>query len=167
VWPFLPRKAALRYPVGAAPRTAVLVPWFGSKEPVRVFAGGWCDAAARFQPAAIAGTRRQLLELAGGAAPDLTHAVIALALPGEPLLSSSEREQLWRAFGVPVFEQIVDAAGRLLAAECEAHDGLHVASPGRLWPGLAVVSTPCGCGLATPRLVAPPPERARAARITQ
>ena len=33
------------------------------------------------------------------------------------------------AFRVPVFEQVIGKSGKLLAAECEAHDGLHVASP--------------------------------------
>jgi hypothetical protein len=166
VLPFFPRKAALRYPVGPAPRTAVLAPWFRSKDAVRVFAEGWCDAAARFRPAALAGTRRQLLELAAEAAPELTHAVIVVSQLGEPLLTTAERQRLWRAFRVPVFTQIVDERGRLLAAECEAHDGLHVEDPERTWPDYKLETGPCACGRVSARLAAPEPaERVRAAAV--
>jgi hypothetical protein len=131
----------------------VLVGWFREKSPVRVFRQGWCDDTARFQPQAIAATWPQLRELmeGGDAAPD--HAVIALARPGDPLLSPEAREQLWRAFRVPVFEQIVGPRGRLLAAECEAHEGLHIAWGDFSVRNFALEASPCPCGRATPRLV--------------
>jgi len=82
----------------------------------------------------------------------LTHAVIALESRGDPLLSMEERAWLWRAFRVPVFEQIIGPDGELLAAECEAHDGLHIEIPGLSWSGYQLEMSPCGCGRKTPRL---------------
>jgi hypothetical protein len=153
---FRNRKARFRYPVGPAPRTAILGPWFRARNGrVRVFSGGWCEAAAAFAPAAIAGTREPLLELAAGAAPALTHALIVISRPGDPLLPPADRERLWRAFRVPVFQQIVGARGELLAAECEAHDGLHVETPDRDWSGYSVETGVCACGRKTPRLAFP------------
>jgi hypothetical protein len=131
--------------------------------PVQTFAEGWTPAAAAFAPAALAGTREQLLCLASEP-PRLTHALIVLARPGEHLIAAAERDRLWRAFGVPIFEQIIAGDGRLLAAECEAHDGLHVAIAGRAWDGYFMETAGCPCGQKSPRLHAPDPvERERAA----
>ena len=82
--------------------------------------------------------------------------MIALLHPDEPRLTEEDRERFWRAFRVPVFEQIIAETGHLLAAECEAHDGLHIETPG-LKPraGEVLETTTCGCGRTTPRLVAP------------
>jgi hypothetical protein len=51
-----------------------------------------------------------------------------------------------------VFEQIIGPNGELLAAECEAHDGLHIEVPGLRWDGYRVELAQCGCGRKTPRL---------------
>ena len=162
------RKAAFHYPITPTPRTAVLVDWFDPSplrghNMVQTFAEGWTHQVAAFGPAALAGTRGQLLSLAA-LPPRLTHALIVLARPGEPLTTAAERDRLWRAFGVPVFEQIIAEDGRLLAAECEAHDGLHVQVAGRDWDGYWTETAHCGCGQKSPRLHAPEPvERERAA----
>jgi hypothetical protein len=98
--------------------------------------------------------------------PKLTHAVIALARPEEMLLTAADREQLWRAFRVPIFEQIIGARGERLAAECEAHDGLHVEAAAQDWTGFAIDEGACACGLRTPRVSSPvPEERVRAATV--
>ncbi|HEY2843313.1 MAG TPA: hypothetical protein VGJ09_06670 [Bryobacteraceae bacterium] len=113
----------------------------------------------------MAATREHLLEMAGlDPLPEFTHAVIVLACPGDPLLPDSDRALLWRAFRVPVFEQIVGPRGALLAAECEAHNGLHVEAPGMSWDGYRLELAPCGCGRKSPRLApAEPAEPARSA----
>jgi hypothetical protein len=166
----LRRKSVFRYPMDPAPRTAVLAACFRQPKlrpnsPVRVFPRGWSEEVAAFAPAAIAAFREPLLELAAAERPPaFTHAVIALESPGDPLLSAVERARLWRAFRVPVFEQIVGADGELLAAECEAHDGLHIETPGLAWDGYRLELEPCGCGRRTPRLTpAEIAERARSA----
>ena len=61
-------------------------------------------------------------------------------------MSVAERERLWRAFRVPVFEQIIAPDGELLAAECEAHDGLHIEISGLPWDGYRLERAACGCG---------------------
>jgi hypothetical protein len=97
----------------------------------------------------------------------LTHALIILTRPGllpagvllknDTLLTMEQRQQLWRAFRVPVFEQIIGENGALLAAECEAHAGLHIVSQKLESPKLEVAewsieNEPCGCGRNTPRI---------------
>jgi hypothetical protein len=53
---------------------------------------------------------------------------------------------------VPLFEQVIGKSGKLLAAECEAHDGLHVVSPDLSLHGEPVDESPCPCGRKTPRI---------------
>jgi hypothetical protein len=156
------RKVPLEYPVPPAPPVAVLSPWFRPSGAVRVFRGGWGAAAAAFAPAAIAATWEQLEALLPEKVPSLDHALIVLARPGGRLLTDVHRERLWTAFRVPVFEQIVGPRGVLLAAECEAHDGLHVdlakLEPSKVEVGQLASNarhidmSPCGCGRKTPRL---------------
>jgi hypothetical protein len=168
-----PRKAAFVFPISPAPRTAVLVPWFRQgtfsrairSNPIRIFEHGWCSEAAAFQPAAIAATYAQLEALMTGAVSPpiqpfigksgnswLTHAVIVLLKPRDALLAEEQRERLWRAFRVPVFQQIIGNSGELLAAECEVHDGLHIVSPRFKTQREAVSREPCPCGRQTPRV---------------
>lgn len=156
------RKAAFVYPVLPAPRTAVIEPWFRGGGNIRVFPG-WCAEASAWQPAAIAGAWPRIESLLEVKIESLTHAVIVLSRPQGRLLSPMQRERLWRAFGVPVFEQIIGEKGVLLAAECQAHEGLHIESA-RFDPGAASVETAvCGCGRAGRRLkAAEPAEQIRA-----
>jgi hypothetical protein len=156
------RKAAFVYPVPPAPPTAILVPWFRtngfksrslrSRGVVRVFEGGWDADAEAYQPAAIAGTWHQLESLLAHTTASPTHALIVLARRLDLLLTMEQRKQLWQAFRVPVFEQIIGGNGALLAAECEAHAGLHIESSKLEVAGLSVESGLCGCGRTTARI---------------
>jgi len=143
------------YPVPPAPRTAVLVPWFRppllASQPVRIFPQGWGIDAASFEPSAIAGTADQCWRLRGSLLPFLTHALIVLERPGWPRLDEDDRNALWRAFCVPVFEQIIAPSGQLLAGECEAHDGLHIEGPGLHLTRPMVDTSLCPCGRKTAR----------------
>jgi len=144
------------YPISPAPRTAVLVAWFRAARlpggPVRVFPDGWNPEAAAFAPAAAAGTFEQIRALTQIPIPSLTHALIVLARPGARRLTENDRECLWRDFRLPVFEQIIGPSGDLLAAECEAHDGLHVESSDLPLERETVDTSPCPCGRTTPRI---------------
>jgi hypothetical protein len=125
----------------------------------------WTEGAAEFAPAAIAATRAQLLALTDEP-PTLTHALIVVARPTDMLLTNADRDQLWRAFRVPVFEQLIGPQGERLAAECEAHDGLHVEAQDHNWTGYAIDEGLCACGLRTPRVSSPvPAERVRSAAM--
>jgi hypothetical protein len=119
---------------------------------VRIFADGWGADSAGFAPAAIAATFDQLCALDRSVVPSLTHAVIVVARAGWDRLTEENRERLWRAFRVPVFEQVIGKSGELLAAECEAHDGLHVESTRLPIDHEYVDASPCPCGRKTPRI---------------
>jgi len=141
-----------RYPVPPAPRTAVLAPGFRSSRDVRVFADGWSEKVEQFAPAAIAAPLPLLQALSRRPIPSVKNSVIVLGSSDGPRLSPADRERLWRAFRVPIFEQIVNGKGELLAAECEAHDGLHIESESLAADPDAFDPTPCACGRKTPRL---------------
>jgi len=147
--PLLARVVAFQHPLDPIPRTAILARGFRESRSIRAFPGGWSEEAARFAPAAIAAPARELHRLrASGIKP--SHAVIALTYDGGRGLMAEDRELFWQAFGVPVFEQYLSARNALLAAECEAHAGLHVVSGCQ---GFKLEHTPCACGNPAPRLL--------------
>jgi phenylacetate-coenzyme A ligase PaaK-like adenylate-forming protein len=119
---------------------------------VRVFPDGWNQETAAFAPAAVAGTFEQIQALGQSQAASLTHAVIVLARAGGRRLNERDRTSLWQAFRLPVFEQIIGESGALLAAECEAHDGLHIESQHLPLEQEAVDLSPCACGSKKPRI---------------
>ena len=156
-------------PLNPAPRTAILLPWFRTKPAIpswslhqrdqaRIFPKGWSQEAADFAPAVIAATLDQLLAIDPKQTSSLTHAVVVLRRPASPPLSSHDRNLLWEKFGVPMFEQIVGERGKLLAAECEAHSGLHVFGGGSQQMLAAPNSEICACGEIVPLLLAAAPE---------
>ncbi len=141
--------AAFVNPLEPAPRTAILVPGFKSKRNTRVFPDGWNRAAAEFEPAAVAGTFDQLLALADHDV-RLTHAVICLAWDVDDLLSEQQRDALWSALGVPIFEQFLGPGNVILAHECAAHAGLHTTLE---YSGRSLDTGICACGSTAPLLV--------------
>jgi hypothetical protein len=79
-------------------------------------------------------------------------------------MEQHDRDLLWRAFGVPVFEQLRDSDGMVIARECEVHDGLHlVGSAAGSSVEIEVVTGHCECGAETPRIRKLAPARQRAA----
>ena len=83
--------------------------------------------------------------------PSLNTAMIVLTSIDDSPLGDRHRDILWRAFGVPVFEQLRASGGAVIARECEVHDGLHIVEP---VPDLSgeIVTDHCACGAETPRL---------------
>ncbi len=142
------RGAQFVHPMNPAPRTAILAPGFQATRTARVFPQGWDERAERFQPQSIAAPIEELRRLALRNL-RLEHAVIALTREGEEGLSNADRELFWRAFGVPVFEQLLDADNGLLATECDAHSGLHVV---RGCHGQPLDREACACGDHSPRI---------------
>jgi hypothetical protein len=172
-WPR--RKAAFVYPIPPAPRTAVLIPGYRSHGRVQVFCTKVPSQGAlaqesladvlKFAPQAIAGTLEQL-EAVAATAITLSHAIVVMGKWEDARVTEADRERLWMRFRVPVFEQIIAVDGALLAAECEAHNGLHIEAealrPDTLrpdyWQGTAlprneIDRSPCVCGRTAPRLV--------------
>ena len=145
----------------------------------------WWEALRTLQPDILAGLRdplRRLAELVMRRRVDipLGRALFSLTRVGERPLSDATREQLWQAFGVPVYEQYVTGNGIILASECEAHNGWHVHpatarmsklagephvilnridSNGREFRAVGmgfaadVTAEPCDCGQTTPRVL--------------
>jgi len=99
--------------------------------------------------------------------PSLRSAIVVLSslhTPGGPM-ADDHRDLLWRAFGLPVFEQLLGPEGRVVASECEVHDGLHSewvsvhpeSGEAMIFGQPAgcsaeIVSGHCDCGLETPRI---------------
>ncbi|MDQ2710833.1 MAG: hypothetical protein M3Y72_18670 [Acidobacteriota bacterium] len=179
VIPFRPaRSARLALPFAASPdmRAAQIsvFPEFASVQPFPH--ERWRDLGA-FRPSVLVGYGLDLQRLAEKVAKDdfelrtIDHAIFALTDCGSAPVSDVLRVTLWQRFGVPVYELIVAPGCRLLAFECEAHDGWHVADNavpylvmGELvcdFPPLANLHTdfsgqinpkPCACGRRSVRL---------------
>lgn len=90
--------------------------------------------------------QRQFFDL-----PSLVTAIVALTSVDDSPIADHHRDLLWRAFEVPLFEQLCNADGRAVAAECEVHDGLHVLDPNLPVAGELIVEE-CPCGMATRRV---------------
>lgn len=140
--------ATFIHPMDPAPRTAILAPGFRETRLVRMFPQGWNERARRFNPASVAGPVDQLRRLASEKWA-IEQAVIVFTYVGGAALSPDDREWLWDAFGVPIFEQHLSPKNRLLATECDAHSGLHVVSGGAGW---VLEDEVCACGNPAPRL---------------
>lgn len=123
---------AFRFPLPGPVRVAMLEGRFRPERNVREFREqdiAWLHfyaPEALVVPAGLAldladRRRRGLLLL-----PELKVAVVVLTSLAPPPLSLCDRELLWRAFGVPVFEQLRGWDGAIIARECEVHDGLHI-----------------------------------------
>jgi len=160
ILPFRRRETGTKFvhPVQPAPRTAVLAPGFQGSRLVRVFASGWTADAARFAPSSIAGPLEELRKVAELGF-ELRHSVVVLTSNDDATLSDADREFLWSAFGVPVFEQQLGPDNELLAAECDAHSGMHLVGD---FPTLRRDKNTCACGNPAPRL----PRRARINELT-
>jgi hypothetical protein len=94
------------------------------------YVGCW-EALRAHQPDILAGHRdalTRLAELVMRRRVDipLGRALFALTRVGERPLPDVVRDQLWAAFGVPIYELYVTSNGSILASECEAHNGWHV-----------------------------------------
>jgi len=174
------RLERLHYPIGDAPRTAVIARQVDETRRVRCFSGFDAAKVPAFAPQALAAPLDALR-----AAPDtpalgpLRNAVIVFTGILEGPLTPEDGDRFWRRYQVPVFEQFLGFGGELLAWECEIHHGLHVREDAayfeggegdrltvsflgnprlpllRLETGLTgrLVTDACPCGTASPRLV--------------
>ena len=78
---------------------------------------------------------------------------LAIVVFSSCALEMHHRDLLWKAFGLPVFEQLRGSDGRVIARECEVHDGLHV-NADEVPEGMTgePITEQCDCGLETARL---------------
>jgi hypothetical protein len=124
----------LYWPLPPAARTAVLMEGFREhRSAVKVFGDEQRIGWMRFAPEALAGPApelRRLAELVENrliSIPRPVHSVIVFSLLPQAFLSEEARDLFWRVFKVPVFGQILSPSCEVLAWECEAHQGYHVA----------------------------------------
>jgi hypothetical protein len=180
-------KETLRFPLPGAGRLAVMSQDFHLAANMKSFAASDIRGLIDFAPEALAAPLdaalcladqklRGLLEL-----PSLKFAIVIFSSispnDGGPL-AANHRELLWKAFGLPVFEQLRGWDGKIVARECEVHDGLHfdagdlsaeldgrkLTVMGRATGLSAVIEEEqCDCGMETPRLCHVSAGKARAA----
>lgn len=168
----------LPFPVAPNVRIAQVTAAVASFDFVEVFPRDRWDELQRYRPRVLVGAAadsQQLAELSRLGALDLSsvdHAIFVLTECGHKPATDVLRVLLWQAFGVPVYELLMGAAGSVLASECEAHEGWHVEAgakfssrgdelvldaPGgnTLRTGLTglVETEPCPCGRAGLRLM--------------
>lgn len=122
-------------------RVAVIGGRFSMARNIRQFNIGDIGALMGWRPDALVAQLDQALAIAEispvkleGTA-SISTALIVLTSVGAscgPVGSSAQvpderqRERLWRAFGVPIFEQLQAWDESVIARECEVHDGLHI-----------------------------------------
>ena len=171
------------FPLSGPVRVALLEGGFHADRNIREFTPDDVVWIHSYAPEALVAPLDIALSLADQktrglfALPSLRTAIVVLTSLDDSPLADHHRDLLWRAFGVPVFEQLRGWDGRIVAKECEIHDGLHIdesaavfqlhedellatqfAAPGdpivRARTGLTgeIVTGPCECGAETPRL---------------
>ena len=164
--PFRPQSAhreILRFPLPEPARLAVIGADFHIASHMRAFLPVDIRALVRYAPDAMALPQDAALSLADRklrglfALPSLKLAIVVFSSAGpHGTLETHHRDLLWKAFGLPVFEQVRGADGRVIARECEVHDGLHLdadrdaGAPSGM--AMEIISEQCDCGLETARL---------------
>ncbi len=109
---------------------------------------------------------------------DTDHGLVVFSGVDAGLMTAEQRHDLWERYQVPLFEQFLGTDGRVVAAECELHAGLHIRPNGAVFellddelvitsltdeasPALRMQSgftgqidrEPCECGRLEPRLI--------------
>jgi len=119
-------------PLEHTPKTAILMANFKPASGIKVITQNWSEGLKRFGASALAAPVKVLRSIAEAVEageqdpPLLGHFVVSFTGGNEGELSEDDRERFWRVFRVPLFEQRVGFDGRVIAHECEAHDGLHI-----------------------------------------
>ncbi len=183
-----------RFPLSGTGRIALLEPGFHADRNMREFDPDDVVWIHSYAPEALVAPLDPALSLADRktrglfALPSLRTAIVVLTSLDDSPLADRHRDLLWRAFGVPIFEQLRGWDGTIIARECEVHDGLHIdesaailqlhedellvtqfAASGdpiiRARTGLTgeIVAGLCECGAETPRLRGLAPVRVKAA----
>jgi hypothetical protein len=148
------------FPLSGPVRVALLEEGFRADANVRTFSPYDMVRLRSYAPEALVAPldlalsladrkRRGILDL-----PSVRTAIVVLTSSEDSPLTDDHRDLLWRAWGVPVFEQLRGPDGTVIARECEVHDGLHIvgSNVGHNAADLEIVSGVCECGAETPRL---------------
>lgn len=151
--PWTGEAPALEYPLFPAPRVAVLGARLRPQTGVRSFPQWTPQQLMAYEPMALAGSYYELSTVARQMGtgqlylPRLRFPLLVFTSLHQALLSSDRHEQLWQWFRLPVFEQIRGEGCELLAYECEAREGFHLAegvAAARVRGVLLHETCPCG-----------------------
>ena len=150
----------LHLPLSFAGPVAVLEAGFRTDRRIREFTAPDFSGLEEFAPQILVIPLDAALQLADQKLRGLLtlasvdFALIVLTRTEDTPLAQHHRDLLWKAFGVPVFEHLQDAEGRVIARECEVHDGLHLEAGCSAPAGLdfELLRDHCECGAETPRL---------------
>jgi len=147
------------YPSAGGLTVLMLESGFRETRLVRYFGESRSTAGLGFAPEVLAGTVAQLRRIAESR-PRLKvrNALVVFARNAETRPAEEDRELFWEVFGVPIFEQYLNRRNRLIASECDAHEGLHVRSATAWRPGWHLEKALCPCGDPRPRLMPGRPE---------
>jgi hypothetical protein len=135
-------------PLVVPSRIAILGGLFEEDPKVRCFEPEDLEAVERFDPQIIGGSVQTLLRFA--TVVRSARAVVPFSGPRLGDVTSRDRDLLWTAYRAPMFEQRLGPDGTVIARECEAHDGLHLAVTG--WFHRPFRKEPCECGRTEPRI---------------
>ncbi|MDQ6705137.1 MAG: hypothetical protein M3Z85_04120, partial [Acidobacteriota bacterium] len=123
------------YPLQRQSRIAVLMEGFEEKNGVRIF-GHDSQAApnhalTEYQPEILAAPVSVLRQLAlsvneGSLSLPLLRLAIVAFTGIDEILGEHDRDLFWRTFQVPLFEHYIGLDGRVIARECDIHEGLHL-----------------------------------------
>jgi len=133
VWSQSPALPELDYPVPRVRRIAVLGQAVRQSKAVRCFPEWTCTQLLQADPQALAGPFDELAEVARLEAdgylllPSLRYPLLVFTQPGQGPLTPLQHDRLWRWFRLPIFEQIRNSRGKLLAYECDTREGFHLA----------------------------------------
>ena len=123
------------HPLAPSARTAILMEGFVETESVMCFPQGWDAEMAHLRPECLAGPVTMLRRMAtcvfnrGAYFPSVRKPIIAftgLPFGDAGVLTNADRDQLWKAFGVPVHEYFLGHRHEVLAHECAVRMGLHL-----------------------------------------
>lgn len=127
-----PGPQAFRSPLEHTPKTAILMAGFQQTSGVKTVDGNWSRSLRRLGASALAAPLTVLRDLAKAVETGeeeisgLKHFVIPFTGGEQGELREEDRERFWRVFQVPLFEQRLGFDGRVIAYECEAHNGMHI-----------------------------------------
>jgi hypothetical protein len=159
--PFRPQREVretLRFPLPEPERLAVIDAEFRLASHMRAFDSSDVRGLVSYEPDAMAlpldaalslayRKLRGLIEL-----PSLKLAIVVFSsVELHGAFEAHHRDLLWKAFGLPVFEQLRGRDSRVFARECEVHNGLHL-DAGADVASSEIVTELCDCGLETARL---------------
>jgi len=139
------------YPIPNGPRIAVFATRFAETATVTLAVDA--SELPRLDVQALAAPMETIREI-DPACWTPEYPLIVLSDDETGLMSENDRNYIWERFGMPVFEYLIDTSGRIIARECEAHDGLHIEGD---FSGddLEITAEACPCGRPGQRIIGP------------